>query len=159
MTILPLVSQLAEQLVTKEYKLSLAESCTGGAIAAACTSLAGSSAWFEAGVVSYSNAAKTSCLDVPEAVLAEFGAVSREVVEAMATGAASRFGCQVAIATSGVAGPGGGSAEKPVGTVWIATSLCGEVFAQCHHFSGDRAAVQASALEKSLQTLLQRLTV
>ncbi len=152
------VTLLAHGLQSMGVKLAVAESCTGGAIAAACTSLAGSSAWFEGGVVSYSNAAKTSFLGVPEAVLSEFGAVSREVVEAMATGAANRFGCHATIATSGVAGPGGGSVDKPVGTVWIATFLGGEVIAKCYQFSGDRATIQASTVEKSLKTLLQRLT-
>lgn len=158
MSIAYVVGQLAEQLVAKEYKLGLAESCTGGAVAAACTAVSGSSAWFEGGVVSYSNAVKKQLLGVSESCLNEHGAVSAAVVEAMATGICERLAVGCAIATSGIAGPAGGSTQKPVGTVWIATAVDGQVESHCHHFEGDRQAIQQAAVEKSLLSLLQRLT-
>ena len=109
---------LAARLLAKGQMLATAESCTGGMIAAACTDLAGSSAWFERGFVSYSNEAKTELLGVPAALIAEHGAVSEPVVRAMAQGALQHSRAQVAVAVTGVAGPGGGSDSKPVGSVW-----------------------------------------
>ncbi len=116
------VGALSDALRARGWRLAAAESCTGGLVAAACTALAGSSDWFEAGWVTYSNAAKSSALGVPAALIAGHGAVSGEVVEAMARGALARSGAQLAVAISGVAGPGGGSADKPVGTVWVAVA-------------------------------------
>lgn len=149
---------LAALLQDQERKLAVAESCTGGAIAAACTALPGSSAWFEGGVVSYSNAAKVALLGVQQLSIEEHGAVSQAVVEQMVAGLCQRLGASCGIATSGVAGPSGGSAEKPVGTVWIATQVDDQRLSHCYRFSGDRASVQRQAVEKSLQSLLQRLT-
>lgn len=154
-----LIKQLAAVLQEGGLTMATAESCTGGAIASACTSLAGSSAWFEGGVVSYSNPAKVKLLGVEPVTLERCGAVSAEVVEQMAAGICQRLDVDCSIATSGIAGPGGGSDAKPVGTVWIATSVDGVAEAHCYRFAGDRAAVQAAATIKSLQTLLQRLTV
>ncbi len=153
------IESLAETLTLQRGRMATAESCTGGAIAAACAALPGSSAWFEGGVVSYSNSAKAVLLGVCDATLAMHGAVSAEVVSEMAAGICQRLGVGCGIATSGIAGPGGGSDAKPVGTVWIATSVDGVVETHCHRFAGDRAAVQAAATLKSLQSLLQRLTV
>ncbi len=121
-----LVDRLAAALRRRGERLVTAESCTGGLIAAACTSLAGSSEWFERGFVTYSNAAKTELLGVPEALIAMHGAVSAEVAAAMADGALARSHAQVAVAITGVAGPTGGTAAKPVGTVWIAAAAGGK---------------------------------
>ncbi|KGH00999.1 competence damage-inducible protein A [Comamonas thiooxydans] len=117
-----LVRQLAARLTEKGWMLATAESCTGGMIAAACTDLAGSSQWFERGFVTYSNEAKTEMLGVPAELIAKHGAVSEEVVRAMAEGAIRHSRAQVSIAVTGIAGPSGGSAEKPVGTVWVGWS-------------------------------------
>ena len=116
------VEALAAALKARGWRLATAESCTGGLVAATCTSLAGSSDWFEAGWVTYSNAAKTAALGVPAALVEAHGAVSAEVVEAMARGAIARSGAQLSVAVSGVAGPGGGTPAKPVGTVWVAVA-------------------------------------
>ena len=114
-----LVQKLAAKLIEKGWMLATAESCTGGMIAAACTDLAGSSQWFDRGFVTYSNEAKTEMLGVPAELIEKHGAVSEEVVRAMAEGAIRHSRAQVSIAVTGIAGPGGGSAEKPVGTVWV----------------------------------------
>ncbi|WP_353233578.1 CinA family protein [Diaphorobacter ruginosibacter] len=126
--------------------LATAESCTGGMIAAACTDLAGSSEWFERGFVSYSNAAKTDLLGVPGALLLLHGAVSEPVARAMATGAVLRSQAQVSVAVTGVAGPGGGSDAKPVGTVWFGWQVDGALHSEARQFRGDRAAVRAQTL-------------
>ena len=137
--------------------LATAESCTGGLIAGACTDLAGSSDWFERGFVSYSNAAKTELLGVPAELIAQHGAVSEPVARAMAHGAVAHARAQVALAVTGVAGPGGGSADKPVGTVWFGWQLPGRTETECRHFDGDRAAVRAQTVAHALAGLLQRI--
>jgi nicotinamide-nucleotide amidase len=137
--------------------LATAESCTGGLVAAACTGLPGSSLWFERGFVTYSNAAKTELLGVPAALIEKWGAVSQEVVLAMASGAIQHSRAQVAVAVTGVAGPGGGSTEKPVGTVWLAWQVNGVAQAEYHRFAGDRAAVREASVQTALQGLYQRL--
>lgn len=148
---------LASFLQEKQWLLASAESCTGGLIAAACTELAGSSLWFERGLVSYSNEAKTGLLGVDGALIAQHGAVSEAVVRAMATGALTHSRAQVAVAVTGVAGPTGGSAAKPVGTVWFAFALPGQLVSEVKHFDGDRAAVRAGAVQHALQRLVQLL--
>ena len=137
--------------------LATAESCTGGMIAAACTDLAGSSSWFERGFVSYSNAAKTEMLGVPAALIAEHGAVSEPVARAMAQGALLNSRAQVALAVTGIAGPGGGSADKPVGTVWFAWATPAGLKSERLLFAGDRAAVRTATLQHSLQGLIALL--
>ena len=137
--------------------LATAESCTGGMIAAACTDLAGSSTWFERGFVTYSNAAKTEMLGVDAALIDQYGAVSEAVVRAMAAGALAHSHAQVAVAVTGVAGPGGGSAEKPVGTVWLGFALAGQVHAERQHFPGDRAVVRAATVQHALRRLTELL--
>ena len=148
------VAALADALRARAWRLATAESCTGGLIAAACTELAGSSDWFERGFVSYSNAAKTDLLGVPAAVIEAHGAVSEAVARAMVRGALHRSNAQVAVAVTGVAGPGGGSIDKPVGTVWLA--WCGPAGerAECRHFDGDRAAVRQATVACAPQGLL-----
>lgn len=139
--------------------LATAESCTGGLIAAACTDLAGSSDWFERGFVTYSNAAKTELLGVPAALIDQHGAVSEAVARAMAEGAVRHAHAQLSVAVTGVAGPGGGSADKPVGTVWFAWCVRGQADAQRMRFDGDRAAVRAQTVQHALQGLLDRLAL
>ncbi len=133
--------------------MATAESCTGGLIAAACTELSGSSNWFERGFVTYSNAAKTELLGVDAALIAAHGAVSEPVVRAMAEGAVARSRAQVAVAVTGVAGPTGGSADKPVGTVWFGFALPGQLVTETRRFEGDRAAVRAATVAHALQRL------
>jgi nicotinamide-nucleotide amidase len=148
---------LADLMLKKQLFLTTAESCTGGLIAAACTDLAGSSQWFDRGFVTYSNAAKTDMLSVDVALISEFGAVSEQVAAAMAQGAVKHSGAQVAVAVTGVAGPTGGSAEKPVGTVWIGWCMDGQVSTQLCHFDGDRTMVRALTVQQAVQGLIKRL--
>jgi len=148
---------LADALRSQGLMLTTAESCTGGLIAAACTELAGSSDWFERGFVTYSNAAKNELLGVDAALIARHGAVSHAVAEAMAQGALQHAQADCAIAVTGVAGPGGGSPEKPVGTVWIAWQTPNRRLVTRHQFAGDRAAVRAATVEQALRTLLRLL--
>ena len=149
--------RLAGALRAARAMLATAESCTGGLISAACTDLAGSSDWFERGFVTYSNAAKSELLGVPAALIDQHGAVSEAVALAMAEGAVRHSHAQVSVAVTGVAGPGGGSAAKPVGTVWVAWCVGGRTDAQCLHLDGDRAAVRAQTVQHALQGLLSRL--
>lgn len=152
-----LVEQIAERLLARGEWLATAESCTGGLLAKRCTDLAGSSGWFERGLVSYSNRAKQELLGVPAAVLDAYGAVSRETVLAMAGGLIARAPVQHAIAVSGIAGPGGGSADKPVGLVWIAWASTAGNDARVFQFAGPREAVREQAAEAALAGLLARL--
>lgn len=144
---------VADLLLKKQWQLATAESCTGGLIAAACTDLAGSSLWFERGFVSYSNAAKSELLGVEPALIAQHGAVSEAVVRAMAQGALQHSRAQVAVAVTGVAGPSGGSAAKPVGTVWFGWATPAGLHSEVQHFGGDRAAVRAATVRHALQRL------
>lgn len=136
-------------------KLATAESCTGGAIAAALTDIAGSSDVFERGFVVYSNEAKSELLGVPAALIARHGAVSAEVAAAMAEGALARSRADGAVSVTGIAGPGGGSATKPVGLVYIGSARRGAPPAvERHVFTGDRAAVRAATVRRALEVLL-----
>ena len=148
---------VADLLLKKQLRLVTAESCTGGLIAAACTDLAGSSAWFERGFVTYSNAAKTELLGVSERVLRRAGAVCGPVAQAMAEGALAHSHAQVAVAVTGVAGPSGGSPAKPVGTVWFGFALPGQVLTEKCHFDGDRAAVRQATVRHALERLVELL--
>jgi len=154
---LDLCAQLASLLQQRQYTLATAESCTGGMIAAACTDLAGSSLWFERGYVTYSNAAKTEMLGVDAQLISTEGAVSESVARAMVRGAAERARAQVAVAVTGIAGPSGGSAAKPVGTVWFAWNVAGSITSEVMHFDGDRAAVRSATVLHALQRLLALL--
>lgn len=144
---------VADFLLKKQWQLATAESCTGGLIAAACTDLAGSSLWFERGFVSYSNAAKSELLGVEPALIAQHGAVSEAVVRAMAQGALQHSRAQVAVAVTGVAGPSGGSAAKPVGTVWFGWATPAGLHSEVQHFGGDRAAVRQATVHHALERL------
>lgn len=149
---------LADALLARNWTLALAESCTGGGIAAACTDLAGSSRWFERGFVTYSNAAKQELLGVSADTLHAHGAVSEATVREMAVGALQHSHADLALSVSGIAGPDGGSAQKPVGTVWFALAWTGEgdlrVEARRAQFAGDRAAVRQQAVAYALGWLL-----
>lgn len=155
------ITQLAEQLgkalKTRGAQVSTAESCTGGGIAEAITRIPGSSAWFEAGYVTYSNAQKTKQLAVCTDFFANVGAVSQEVVEAMVRGAQANSGARYAVAVSGVAGPDGGSAEKPVGTVWLAWGDGEHLFSVRKQFPGSRDEVRRQTVETALAGLLRLL--
>lgn len=147
------VATVATALQARGWMMATAESCTGGLIAAACTDVAGSSSWFDRGFVTYSNAAKSEMLGVPTQLIDTHGAVSEAVARAMAQGAAARAGVAVAVSVTGVAGPGGGSADKPVGTVWMCWSIAGTVHTQCLHFAGERAQVRQQTRDHVLQRL------
>lgn len=148
---------LAERLTQLKWLMATAESCTGGMIAAHCTDLAGSSAWFDRGFVTYSNAAKTQMLGVPTELIAAHGAVSEPVARAMALGAIDRSQAQASVAVTGVAGPSGGSPEKPVGTVWLAWCVDGQVTAEVRHFEGERSQIRQATTTCALQGLIARL--
>ncbi|MCE4553870.1 CinA family protein [Roseateles cellulosilyticus] len=153
-----LIQRIAVALMQRRERLGTAESCTGGLIAAACTSVAGSSDWFERGVVTYSNQAKTELLGVREDLIALHGAVSAEVAEHMARGLLARAPVDWALSVTGIAGPGGGSAEKPVGTVWLAlVHEDGPAQVWREQFSGDRQAVRAQTVTVGLMALCNAL--
>ena len=146
---------LAQALRSRGWLLATAESCTGGLIAAACTSLAGSSEWFDRGFVAYSNEAKTQMLGVEAELIAQHGAVSREVACAMATGALQRSRAHLAVAVTGIAGPGGAGPGKPVGTVWLAIAVQGQApWARLLQCTGDRAAVRGATVSEAIAQLL-----
>lgn len=151
------VHSLADLLRPPGWHLATAESCTGGMIAAACTDLAGSSDWFDRGFITYSNAAKSEMLGVDSALIASDGAVSESVARAMAAGAQREAGVEVAVAVTGIAGPGGGSEAKPVGTVWFAWALPGWIWTECRHFEGNRAAVRTQTRDHALAVLVSAL--
>ncbi len=149
------LAQLGATLRARGLRVVTAESCTGGGIAVALSELPGSSAWLEAGFVTYSNAAKQSLLAVPAAVLRRYGAVSEAVVCAMTAGALARTEANLAVAVSGIAGPAGGTPEKPVGTVCLAWQQRGQAArALTCHFPGGREAVRAAAVRRALEGLV-----
>lgn len=150
----PTVLALADALRAKGWRLATAESCTGGLIAAACTAVAGSSDWFERGFVTYSNDAKTQLLGVPAALIGAHGAVSEAVARAMCEGALAHAPVTLAVAVTGIAGPGGAVPGKPVGTVWLAWGTAGAVQAERLQLDGDRTAVREATVAHALQRLL-----
>ncbi len=151
-----LSERLASLLLDKQKQLAVAESCTGGWLAKCLTDISGSSGWFERGFVTYSNDAKREMLGVDAATLAGYGAVSEAVVREMAQGVLSHSPADVAVAISGIAGPGGGSPDKPVGTVCFAfAERGGDIEVMTCHFEGDREAVRRSAVHYALSQLLQ----
>lgn len=155
-----LVKDVAGRFIEQELRLATAESCTGGWLAQVLTSIPGSSAWFDSGFVTYSNIAKQKLLGVPAQLFAPGGpgAVSEETVRAMATGALAASVADVAVATSGIAGPDGGSDEKPVGTVWLAWShRDGRCKAREFHFDGDRYSVRLASVEQALKGIISLL--
>ncbi len=149
---------LADLMLKRQWMLTTAESCTGGMIAAACTDLAGSSAWFERGFVTYSNEAKSELLGVPVELIATHGAVSEPVARAMASGALQHSRAQVALSVTGIAGPSGGSPNKPVGMVWFGWATLDGVWSDMQCFDGDRAAVRAATVHHSITRLMDLLS-
>ncbi len=158
-----LVNKLGHALRARGWQLATAESCTGGLIAAACTAAAGSSDWFKCGIVSYSNDAKTDLLDVPATLIAQHGAVSEAVVAAMALGALQRSRTQRVVAVTGIAGPGGATPGKPVGTVWLAVAGRAspadaiDVRSRSLYLGGDRATVRRQTVMQALRALIASL--
>ncbi|GAB1232493.1 nicotinamide-nucleotide amidase [Ferrigenium sp. UT4] len=153
-----LAAQVGGALKAHGLLLATAESCTGGGVAQAITAIAGSSAWFERGFITYSNLSKQQMLGVAEATLIAHGAVSEAVVRAMVAGALEQSGAQVGLAVSGIAGPDGGTPDKPVGTVWFAWGIeHGATFARVHQLQGNRAEVRAQAVHLALQGVLELL--
>ena len=152
-----LTKTLAAILLSRNWMVSLAESCTGGLVSATLTELAGSSEWFERGYITYSNEAKTECLEVPARLIESHGAVSELVAKAMAEGARINSGSNVAISITGIAGPSGGTAEKPVGTVCFGWATENQTLTKTMHFDGDRQAVRQQATEFALTELIALL--
>ena len=174
-TLLAQVAALGEALRARKWRLATAESCTGGLLAGTCTAPAGASDWFAAGVVSYANDAKTGLLGVPAPLIARHGAVSGEVADAMARGALAQADVQLALSVTGIAGPGGGSAAKPVGTVWLGLAWTHPRETQEGlpaggdaplvasrterlQLEGDRAAIRAQTVAIALQRLVEAAT-
>ncbi len=150
--------ELGQLLLKRREFLAVAESCTGGLIAKLVTDVPGSSAWFERGLVTYSNRAKQDLLGVPAETLAQFGAVSRETAEAMAQGLLVMTPAHWGVAVTGIAGPGGGSPEKPIGLVWMAwAQRGGGLDSRYMQFSGEREQVRTAAANAALEGLLERL--
>lgn len=153
-----MAADLGAALLARGWHVACAESCTGGWIAKTLTDIPGSSAWFGWGLVAYANDAKLGLLDIPTAVLDTHGAVSEPVVRAMADGVKQRSGAELAVSVSGIVGPDGGSANKPVGTVWFAWSGPAGIQAQMHRFQGDRELVRRESVARALQGLQTLLT-
>lgn len=147
--------RLSRALTGKGMTIALAESCTGGLISSRITDVAGSSDYFAAAFVTYSNRAKETFLSVPGALLASKGAVSAEVAERMAEGVRQATGVDLGLSVTGIAGPGGGTEEKPVGTVYMAVAVEGKTVVRKHHFLGDRLAVKKQTADKALKLLLE----
>jgi nicotinamide-nucleotide amidase len=153
-----LSTALGKLLTSKAFKLATAESCTGGGIAQIITEIPGSSDWFDCGFVPYSNDAKQHMLGVKAETLAAHGAVSKAVALEMATGALTNSQADISISVTGIAGPGGGSSEKPVGTVWIGYAIQNRLLeADCYHFEGDRYTIRGKTISTALITLLMAL--
>ena len=150
-----LAASVGQALRARDLLLSTAESCTGGGVAQAVTDINGSSAWFDCGFVTYSNSSKSAMLGVPAALIAQHGAVSEEVAAAMAQGALTNSAAQVALSTTGIAGPTGAVPGKPVGTVCFAWSRAGAIHTERLEFKGDRAAVREQATIHALAGLLR----
>jgi PncC family amidohydrolase len=152
------VQHIAAALLARSRTLATAESCTGGLVGAALTDLAGSSAWYLGGIVAYSNSLKTRLLGVPPELLAAHGAVSAETARAMAEGAQAKTGADLAISITGIAGPGGGTQDKPVGLVYMAVADLGNIAVFEHRFSGSRAGIRAKAVDAALRHVLAAAT-
>ena len=152
-----LVENIAAALLARRQTLATAESCTGGAVGAALTDLAGSSAWYLGGFVAYSNSLKTRLLDVPADLLAIHGAVSAQTAQAMAKGAREKTDADFAVAVTGIAGPGGGTPEKPVGLVYMAVAGPGETAVFKHRFTGTRVDIRAAAVAAALNHALEAI--
>ncbi|KEQ17778.1 CinA family protein [Endozoicomonas numazuensis] len=149
------LGQLAEKLKSANLKVAAAESCTGGWLSQEFTSVAGSSSWFEGAIISYSNEMKHKFLGVPVALIDRYGAVSQPVVESMALGVVRQLSVPLSVSISGVAGPDGGTDDKPVGTVWVGWCFDNQVTTDVFHFSGNREQVRRQAVEVALDGLIK----
>jgi len=152
-----LARRLGEALKAKGWKFATAESCTGGWVAMQATAIAGSSDWFERGFVTYSNEAKRELLGVQDVTLVKHGAVSEATAREMAAGALGRSHAQLALAVTGIAGPGGGSAQKPVGTVCFAWAVGSKIHSETRRFDGDRESVRRQSVVRALEGALESL--
>ncbi len=151
------IEKFGEILLQKKLKFACAESCTGGLVAKMCTDYAGSSAWFDRGYVTYSNQSKMDMLNVNALLIAKHGAVSQSVAIAMVTGVIKNSHAQIATAITGIAGPDGGSKEKPVGTVWIAWAMNNKIWSEKFIFDGTRSEVRSQAANQSLSELVKKI--
>jgi len=150
-----LTTQVAKVLLERQWLLSSAESCTGGWVAKCCTDIAGSSAWFDRGLVTYSNQSKQDCLNVKAETLEQFGAVSEQTALEMAKGCLFDSLSDISVSITGIAGPDGGSLDKPVGTVWLAWATKSSAKAELHNFSGNRDAVRRQAVSSALNGIIK----
>ena len=148
------IKKIANILISKSWTLSTAESCTGGLISAAITEMAGSSHFFKGAIIAYDNSIKTSLLNVKDEILMKFGAVSSQTVEEMVKGACIQLKTDCALSVSGIAGPGGGTLEKPVGLVYIGLKIKDQVWSFEHHFEGNRRQVRICTVKSALLHLL-----
>jgi len=154
-----LTVELGQSLVQKGLYMATAESCTGGWVAKCCTDIAGSSAWFNCGFVTYSNQSKQQLLGVSATSLQQFGAVSEETVIEMAEGALVHSGADISVAITGIAGPDGGSKHKPVGTIWFAWAIKNNhIKTKCQHFQGDRESIRRQAVEFALKGIIENIS-
>ncbi|MBV8658708.1 MAG: CinA family protein [Burkholderiales bacterium] len=158
MTTFELAQQLGQALLARRWRVTTAESCTGGGIASAITDIAGSSGWFDMAFITYANEAKYRLVDVLQATLEAHGAVSEAVAREMAEGALREAAAHLSVAVSGIAGPTGGSPEKPVGTVCFAWATPSGTHSETCHFNGDRAAVRRQTVDHALAGLLRLAT-
>ena len=156
-SLLALAAKLGQVATARGAMIATAESCTGGLVAGAITAIGGSSAWFERGFVTYSDLAKEQQLGVASSTIERFGAVSEETAKAMAQGAVRGSAAQWAVAVTGIAGPDGGSPDKPVGTVWFAWAGPDHLQALKRQFDGDRAAIRRASVQVALEGLIDRL--
>lgn len=153
-----LINKISRLLSEQKLKIATAESCTGGLIAHSLTNISGSSDYFDRGVVSYSNQAKIELLDVPQNLLIEYGAVSEQVAKAMAEGVRKKSNVDIGLSTTGIAGPSGGTKEKPVGLVYIGISTTDKTEAKKFQFSGNRLQNKQSTCDAALQMLYDKLS-
>ncbi len=153
--LIPTLSQIRQMLQSHQAMLACAESCTGGWIAKLITDQPGSSIWFDRGFITYSNAAKQQMLGIPEPLLKQYGAVSQPVAEAMAAGVITHSSAEFALAVTGIAGPGGGSIAKPVGTVWLAWAGPSGIRSCLRQFSGNRDQIRQAAVKAALEGIVQ----
>jgi nicotinamide-nucleotide amidase len=149
-----LVARLGESLLLRGGRMATAESCTGGLVASTLTDVSGSSRWFEGGVVAYDNRVKMNLLGVPEAILIRHGAVSQACVESMVNGVCGLMDVPVGLAISGIAGPDGGTADKPVGLVWMAWRIYRRVWSREFRFQGSRGEIKAASVREAILGLL-----
>ncbi|KTC66573.1 Competence-damage inducible protein CinA (plasmid) [Legionella adelaidensis] len=155
--ILKHAAHLGQMLTERRVRCAVAESCTGGGLGAAITAISGSSKWFDRGFITYSNEAKEALLGIPKSLIKKYGAVSKECAIAMVQGAIAKSDAEVAVSITGIAGPDGGTEEKPVGTVWIAwAGDTQKIVARCFLFKGDRESIRNQAIEKALEGLIKR---